>query len=194
MRSENNDDIVKHEPEFSELWKSPGEMTSISSMCSLGTLGTPHQYQSLRGKAVGEPNARNLEVLWHPLYLGLLGNIGNTIASQKTRVQLYSPKPPEITVHRRGEIIRLRGRRLLHTRWLYFLKAIFETVLERQVVDVRKARAQYAKHPREDMTSLLRNIISTTACPFALPYRKDSASTTGIQDPHLEGKESSRSK
>ena len=128
MRSENNDDIVKHEPEFSKLWKSPREMTSNSSMCSLGTLGTHHQYQSLRGKAVGEPDARNLEVLWHPLHLGLLGNIGNTSASQKKCVQLYSPKPPEITVHRRGEIIRLRGRRLLHTRWLYFLKAKFETV------------------------------------------------------------------
>ena len=119
-------------------------MTSISSMCSLGTLGTDHQYQSLRGKQLENP-MRQLEVLWHPGYLGLFGKIGSTIASPKRRVQLYSPKaagslsrPPEITVPRRRDIVRLRGRRHLHPRWLNI-----ETVLERHVVDVRKARAEF---------------------------------------------------
>ena len=57
-----------------------GQMTSLSSRRSLGT---PRHHQSLRGKQLENPT-------------GQLGssrepNIGSTIASSKTRVQLYSP-------------------------------------------------------------------------------------------------------
>ena len=67
---ENSDGTFKHEQirdsgedglqtsakttESAKLLKS-GAMTSISSMNRLGTLGTPHHYQSLRGKQLENP-------------------------------------------------------------------------------------------------------------------------------------------
>ena len=64
--------------------------------------------------------------LGNPGYHGLLGNSGSTVASPKTSAQLRSAKAAwsfsrssEIAVHRRGKIVRLRGRRLIRTRWFY---------------------------------------------------------------------------
>ena len=51
-----------------------------------------------------------------------------------------------------------------------------------------------AKHSSEDTIHLIKSITSTTRCPTVHLCRKDSASTTGTQDPDVEEKEPSRSK
>ena len=83
------------------------------------------KFREQRLYPVGEPDA-NLEDFGNPGYFGLLGETGGNIASPKARVQFHSPKAIqslfrtfETAVPRRGNIISLRGRRLIHTRWFY---------------------------------------------------------------------------
>ena len=70
----------------------------------------------------------------------------------------------------------------------------FNNILARHSVDIGKALAEFREDPPEDMTSLLKNITPTTACPTAPLYRKDSESTTGIQNLDAEEKALLRNK
>ena len=74
-----------------------------------------------------------------------------------------------------------------------WVKADFNTILERHAVDTGKAIADFREPSarRHDISSQEYHS-STTACPTAPLYRKDSASTTGIQDLDV-GKEPLRS-
>ena len=76
-----------------------------------------------------------------------------------------------------------------------WVKADFHTILERHAVDTGKALADFREPSarRHDISSQEYHS-STTACPTAPLYRKDSASTTGTQDLDVEGKALLRSK
>ena len=75
-----------------------------------------------------------------------------------------------------------------------WVKADFNTILERHAVDTGKALADFREpSARKHDISSQEYHSSTTACPTAPLYRKDSASTTGTQDLDVEGKEPLRS-
>ena len=172
-------------------------------MSSLGTLGTPNEYQSLPSwQAVGEADAPT----WK-----FSGTQGTSAFWEKSEAPLPPKKRVCNYIHRKqdgpfpdrlklpyvdeekisGYEEDVSFKRYGFTAWV---KANFETILERHVVDVRKSNAEFreASARRHDIFS--RTETSTTVCPTALLYRKDSASTTGIQDLDVEGKEPSRSK
>ena len=125
-----------------------------------------------------------------------------TIASQKTRVQVYSPQQHSLFPERPRlpypdeEILSGYEEDVSFIRdgFTTWVKADFHTILERHAVDTGKALADFREpSARKHDISSQEYHSSTTACPTAPLYRKDSASTTGTQDLDVEGKEPLRS-
>ena len=115
-------------------------MTSISSMCSLGTL---HQYQSLRGKQLKNPT---LGTQGTSAFLGknlkhhcLAKNACTMIFTQASMKLLYSDE----------EILSCYEEDVSYVRegCISWMKTDYETVLESHVGDVRKAHAEVREAP-----------------------------------------------
>ena len=143
-----------------------------------------------------------LEALGHPGYLGLLGTIGCTIArTKKKSVQLCSPKahspfPDRLRLPYPDEEI-LSGYQedvsFIRDGFTSWVKADFETLLERHAVDIRKALAEFREAPARNMIFLIKSIVSKATCLTAHLSRKGTASRSGTQDLDWE-EELSRSK
>ena len=102
-----------------------------------------------------------------------------------TRVQWYSPKPAWncCTPTKRYDHVTRKTSPTYEKAefivWTRTMKLSWQATL----ATLEKRMQSSARHPLEDMTSAFNIIIWTTACPTALLYIKESASTIGIKTP-----------
>ena len=117
----------------------------MMSLSSRRSLGTPRHHQNLRGKQLENPT-RLLGSSRAPRVPRPFGNHwGGTIASPETCVQLCSPKAALRLPYPDEEILSSFEEDVSFIRagFTSWVKADFETLLERHAVDIRKALAEF---------------------------------------------------